>query len=98
MSAYGSAVAYNAANPASPLRILALLAPMLTAPGLSTSEAAMLLLGMFLAASGWWVCLSVAINLLRSQLNPRMLLRVNQAAAVILTFYGALAMARSVAM
>lgn len=94
-AAYGSAVAFNAANPISPLVIVALLSPIvgLSAPSLAGATA--LLLGMFTAATTWWVCLTGGVTLLRSRLNPGMLTIVNQAAGLILTFYGALALARS---
>jgi arginine exporter protein ArgO len=54
--------------------------------------------GMFAAASGWWVCLAGGVTLLRRQLNPAMLVYVNQIAGVLLSVYGLLALARSVRM
>ena len=96
--AYGSAMAFNASNPMSPMLVLAMLSPIIGASAPSLGEAAALLLGMFTAATAWWVCLSGGITLLRSRLNPRMLLVVNQVAGAILTFYGALALARSAGM
>ena len=96
--AYGSAVAFNASNPMSPMLMVALLSPIIGLSAPSLSEAAVMLLGMFIAAATWWVCLSGGITLLRSRLNPRMLMSVNQVAGAILTFYGALALARSAGM
>ena len=96
--AYGSAVAFNATNPLSPVLIIALLSPIVGLSAPSWGEAAMLLLGMFMAAATWWVCLSGGITLLRSRLSPGMLVMVNQVAGAMLTFYGALALARSAGM
>ena len=96
--AYGSAVGFNASNPMSPVLMVALLSPIIGRSAPSLSEAAVLLLGMFIAAVTWWVCLSGGITLLRSRLSPRMLMSVNQVAGAILTFYGALALAHSAGM
>ncbi len=95
--AYGSAVAFNATNPLSPMLIIASLSPIVS-PALTGGQAAVLLMGMFLAAATWWVCLSGAIALLRLRFSPRMLVMVNQAAGGLLTFYGALALARAAGM
>ena len=93
--AYGSAVAFNATNPMSPVLIMALLSPIIGLSAPSCGESATLLLGMFTAAATWWVCLSGGISLLRSRLSPGMLVVVNQVAGAVLTFYGAVALARS---
>ena len=93
--AYGSAVAFNASNPMSPVLIIALLSPIIGMSAPSLGEAAAFLFGMFTAATTWWVCLSGGITLLRSHLSPGMLAMVNQVAGAVLTFYGALALARS---
>ncbi len=94
-AAYGSAVAFNATNPLSPMLMLALLSPVVAFHAPSLVEAALLLLGMFLAATTWWVCLTGGVGLLRSRLSARMLAGVNHVAAAALTFYAALALARS---
>ena len=98
LAAYGSAVAFNAANPLSLILVVALLTPIvgLSAPSLAGSAA--LLLGMFTAAVAWWVCLCGGVTLLRARLSPRVLVVVNQAAGGVVTFYGALALARSAGM
>lgn len=96
--AYGSAIAFNATNPLSPVLMIALLSPIVGLSAPSWEKAAMLLLGMFTAAASWWVCLSGIITLLRSRLSPVMLVMVNQVAGAMLTFYGALALARSAGM
>ena len=96
--AYGSAVAFNATNPLSPVLIIALLSPIVGLSAPSWEQAAMLLVGMFMAAATWWVCLSGGITLLRSRLSPGVLVVVNQVAGAMLTFYGALALARSAGM
>lgn len=95
LAAYRSAVAFNAANPMLPVRIIALLSPVVRLSAPSLAGATVLLFGMFMAAATWWVCLSGGVTLLRSRLSPGMLLAVNQAAGVILALYGALALARS---
>ena len=93
--AYGSAVAFNLTNPMAPVLILALLSPVVSVSSPTASQAAVLLLGMFTAAVTWWVCLSGGVSLLRSRLSSGMLVGVNQAAGAAMTFYGALALARS---
>jgi putative LysE/RhtB family amino acid efflux pump len=95
IAAYGSAVALNASNPMSPVRVAGLLAPVVGLSLPSTNEAILLLVGMFIAAAIWWVCLSGSVVLLRSRLTPGVLVRVNQAAGAMMTVYGALALARS---
>lgn len=98
LRAYGSAVLFNMTNPMAMILILALLSPIVGRSALSLGDAAMILVGMFSAASLWWVCLSGGVALLRRRLNPTALVYVNQAAALLLTIYGALALARSAQM
>ncbi len=98
LAAYGSAVAFNATNPVSTILIIALLSPVVGLSAPSLAEAAALLLGMFMAATTWWVCLAGCIALLRSRLSGDLLVRVNQVAGAVLTIYGALALARSAGM
>lgn len=98
IAAYGTAVAFNATNPMSPMLLIALLTPVLHASAPSLAGTALLLLGMFAAAMAWWTCLSGGVTVLRSRLSPRVLGGVNQMAAAVLTFYGALALARSAGM
>jgi threonine/homoserine/homoserine lactone efflux protein len=98
LAAYGSAVVFNATNPMALILILALLTPIvgLSAPALS--DAVLLLLGMFTAATTWWVCLCGGVALLRARLSSTVLGYVNQATGLLLTIYGALALARSAQM
>jgi threonine/homoserine/homoserine lactone efflux protein len=91
LSAYLSAMAFNATNPMALMLILALLSP--SADG-SAGGTAALLLGMFTAATSWWICLSGGVSLLRTRLRPELLLYVNQAAGMFLTIYGTLVLAR----
>ena len=98
LAAYGSAVAFNAANPMAPLLMVALLTPIIGRSEPSLGGAAALLLGMFTGASIWWVCLCGGIALLRARLSPRILTGINQAAGALLTAYGVLALARSAGM
>ena len=95
LAAYGSAVAFNATNPMALILILALLSPIAGPSAPSLADAARLLLGMVLAATTWWVCLSGAVALLRARLSPRVLGYVNHGAGLLLTLYAALALARS---
>ncbi len=98
LAAYGSAVALNASNPMSLIRIMALLSPVAGPSASSLGAAAVLLLGMFTAATAWWVCLSSGVALLRARLSPAVLVYVNKVAGLFLTFYGALALVHSVRM
>ena len=95
LAAYGSALVFNATNPMSPVLIIALITPLLGTTAPSPTEAIALLSGMFVAAATWWVCLSYGVNLVRSRVSAKMLFMFNQAAGVLLTIYGALALARS---
>jgi threonine/homoserine/homoserine lactone efflux protein len=94
LAAYASAVAFNATNPLSVILIAALLTPLV---GSVTSglDALVLLSGMFGAASTWWVCLSFGVALLRARVSPRFVGVINRGAGMLLTVYGALALARS---
>jgi threonine/homoserine/homoserine lactone efflux protein len=98
LAAYGSAVLFNATNPMAVILILALLSPMVGHSRPSLDAAAALLLGMLTAATTWWVCLCGSVAMLRARLSPTVLRYVNNAAGLLLTFYGALALARSVQM
>jgi threonine/homoserine/homoserine lactone efflux protein len=98
LEAFGSAVMFNAANPMALVLIVALLAPVIGRSTPSLAEATALLLGMFIAASGWWMLLSGGVALLRTRLTPTILGYLNQAAGLLLTIYGATALARSVGM
>ncbi len=98
LTAYASAVAFNATNPMSLILILSLLSPVVRPSALAPIDAAVVLLGMFTAASAWWVCLSGGVALVRTRLNPSVLAYVNCAAGLLLTIYGALALIRSVQM
>ncbi|MEA2739327.1 MAG: hypothetical protein QOH05_2634 [Acetobacteraceae bacterium] len=97
-AAYGSAVAFNATNPMALILVMAVLSPIAHRSAASFIDGAMLLLGMFIAAATWWVCLSGGVSLLRTRLSPAVLAHVNHAAGLLLTVYGALALARSVHM
>jgi threonine/homoserine/homoserine lactone efflux protein len=98
LTAYGSALALNASNPMSLIRIMALLSPVAGSAAPSIADAATLLLGIFTAAAAWWVCLSGGVVLLRTRLSPAVLVYVNRVAGLFLTFYGALALTRSARM
>ena len=98
LAAYGSAVLFNATNPMALILILALLSPIVGHSAPTLGDAVQILLGIFIAATTWWICLSGGVALLRAHLTPTVLMYVNQAAALLLTFYGALALARSAQM
>jgi threonine/homoserine/homoserine lactone efflux protein len=98
LTAYGSAVAFNATNPMSLILIMALLTPVIGRSAPPVADALLLLGGMFAAAASWWVCLTGSVALLRTRLTPALLAHVNRAAGVVLTIYGALALARSARM
>ena len=98
LAAYGSAVAFNTTNPMAMILILALLSPVVEHSTPSFGDAGLILFGMFVAATAWWVCLSGGVALLRTRLSPVMLGYVNQAAGLMLTIYGALALVRSARM
>lgn len=98
LAAYGSAVAFNVTNPMAPIVMLALLSPMTGRSTPSFTDAILLLAGMFIAATAWWVCLSGGVALLRERVSPTMMEYLNRAVGLLLTVYGALALTRSVQM
>jgi threonine/homoserine/homoserine lactone efflux protein len=98
LAAYGSAVVFNAGNPMALILIIAVISPLVGHPASSCASELLFLLGMFSAAATWWVCLSAAVALLRSRLSPTVLAYVNQAAGLMLTLYGLLALLRSTRM
>lgn len=98
LAAYGSAVAFNATNPMAPMVIMALLSSQAGQSSPSLGDTGLLLFGMFGAATAWWICLSGGVSLLRTRLSPAMLGYVNQAAGLLLSLYGLLALARSARM
>ncbi len=95
VTAYGTALTFNAINPMSLGLMLALLSPVIEISELSLARAAMLLLGVFTAVVAWWVCLASGVDLLRSRLSPGMLFVVNQIAGIGLLIYGTVAFVRS---
>jgi threonine/homoserine/homoserine lactone efflux protein len=97
-AAYASAVLFNATNPMPPLLIMGLLSPIVGQSAPSLEDAAALLLGMFAAAMTWWTCLTGGVGLLRARLSPEVLAGVNRAAGLVLTLYGALALAHAARM
>ena len=94
LAAYASAVAFNATNPMSVILIVALLSPVAGSVA-SAGDAMLLLGGMFGAAAAWWVCLSGVVALLRVRIRPQFVNVINRGAGMLLTVYGALALARS---
>jgi len=98
VAAYSSAVVFNAGNPMALILVVALISPLAEHATLSWAGDLTFLLGMFTAAATWWVCLSAGVALLRSRLSPAILAWVNQAAGLMLTVYGILALLRSARM
>jgi threonine/homoserine/homoserine lactone efflux protein len=98
LAAYSSAVVFNAGNPMALILVVALISPLAGRSTPSWANELTFLLGMFTAAATWWVCLSAGVALLRSRLSPAVLAYVNQAAGLMLTLYGILALLRSARM
>jgi threonine/homoserine/homoserine lactone efflux protein len=96
--AYGSALAFNVANPLLPILLVGVLSPIIGQSAPSLGGAVALLLGMFTAATAWWICFSGCVALLRSRLSSEILVLVNRVASALLTFYGIAALARSTGM
>jgi threonine/homoserine/homoserine lactone efflux protein len=94
-AAYLSAIVFNATNPMSAILVVALLSPVARDTSVPLGDAAALLCGMFVAAAIWWSCLSGGVSLLRARLQPDWILRVNQAAGMLLTAYGTLALCKA---
>jgi len=57
------------------------------------SGAAMLVLGVFLGSSTWWLTLSALIGIFKERINDKMLRWVNRVAGVIIALFGIIALA-----
>jgi len=59
----------------------------------SYGAAALLVLGVFMGSSVWWLILSGGVNLLRTRLAPHALRWINRASGLIILGFGLLALA-----
>lgn len=90
LSAYGSALFLTLTNPATILSFVAILAGL----GLGTESGSALLLvcGVFLGSSLWWLLLSGGISLFRARFTPHRLQWVSGISGLVITGFGLVAL------
>ena len=92
--AYTSTFLLTLTNPMTILSFVAILAGLgIGSSGGSYGAAALLVLGVFMGSSLWWLILSGGVNLLRTRLTPRALRWINRASGLIILGFGLLALA-----
>lgn len=89
--AYGSAVAFNLANPLTLVLLIGAVTAVFGSRAPSEAEIGLLLLGLFGGSGLWWVCLSGATSVLRGHLTAAALRLINRVAALVLFGFGLLA-------
>jgi threonine/homoserine/homoserine lactone efflux protein len=89
LKAYFSTFLLTLANPATILSFTAVLAGLglLESPG-GISSAMILVLGIFLGSTSWWLFLSGGVNLLRSKFSPQAMLWVNRFSGAFIIVFG----------
>lgn len=89
LKAYFSTFLLTLANPATILSFTAVLAGLglLESPG-GVGAALILVLGIFLGSTSWWLILSNGVNLLRSRFNGPAMLWVNRLSGTIIAIFG----------
>jgi threonine/homoserine/homoserine lactone efflux protein len=90
-AAYGSALGLTLANPTTILSFVAIFAGV-GVGGRASASAALLVLGVLLGSTSWWLILTGAVTLVRTRLTPDMLRWVNRLSGCILLAFGLLAL------
>jgi threonine/homoserine/homoserine lactone efflux protein len=93
--AYLSILGLTLANPMTILSFGALFAGLGVANG-ATSDAALIVLGVLLGSSTWWLVLTTAVAALRSRLTPRWIHRINLGSGVVIGAFAVVAIALAV--
>ena len=81
--AYLSILGLTLANPMTILSFAALFAGLGVTSG-ATGDAALVVLGVLLGSTTWWIALTTAVALLRGRITPRWLHRINVVSGVII--------------
>jgi threonine/homoserine/homoserine lactone efflux protein len=89
--AYSSALGLTLANPTTILSFVAIFAGVGVA-GKASASAALLVLGVLLGSTTWWVILTSIVTLVRARLTPDLLRWVNRLSGCILLGFGLVAL------
>lgn len=87
LGAYGSALGLTLANPTTILSFVAIFAGVGVA-GKASASAALLVLGVLLGSTTWWMILTGAVTTVRARITPRALRWVNRCSGCILLGFG----------
>lgn len=92
VGAYVSAFLLTLTNPMTILAFVAIFASLLAGDaqmkGADTSSLILIVLGVFLGSSAWWLILSTLTSLLRNRLNPQSMRWVNIASGCVIATFG----------
>ena len=95
LSVYLTTFFLTITNPITILSFLAIFAGFrLAETSGSYLQASLMVLGVFLGSSAWWLTLSIGVNLLREKLTPALLIWVNRLAGVTIFVFGILALGK----
>ena len=86
--AYSSTLALTLTNPATILAFVAIFAGLGLASNASYAEASLIVLGVTLGSSFWWVLLSIGAGWLRNRSGPRLLRAINIVAGLSILAFG----------
>jgi len=94
LTAYLSTLALTLTNPATIFSFVAIFAGLgIVESGQNYAKSSVLVLGVFLGSALWWLFLSGAVNLFRTQLTPAKMRWLNRAAGLVLVAFGVVALA-----
>jgi threonine/homoserine/homoserine lactone efflux protein len=93
--AYFSILGLTLANPMTILSFAALFAGLGVTSG-ATGDAALVVLGVLLGSTTWWVVLTTAVALMRRRITPAWIHRINLASGVVIGAFAILAIASAV--
>lgn len=91
-AAFFSTFGLTLTNPLTILSFVAVFAGLGVAAGAGLSEAAVLVMGVFIGSALWWLTLTTGISLLRARVTPQVLGWVNRGAGVLIMAFGLLAL------
>ncbi len=93
LSAYASTFLLTLTNPSTILSFAAIFAGLgVGTTGNSILSAILVVLGVFLGSTLWWLILTGGISLLRNKFTPQWLLWINRLSGVILALFGLIAL------
>ena len=93
--AYLSILALTLANPMTILSFAALVAG-LGVTSVATGDATLVVAGVLLGSSAWWIVLTSLVDALRTRVTPAWILRINLASGVIIGAFAVVAIASAV--